>query len=369
MNLLNGYNYTSVMPPSSHTPLAKKRRWLLWVLGILGIFGLAVISVAGYGVWMVSTPLSFKDANQTLFIITKGESLEEIAGNLAKADLIRKKELFVYYAYYKKEWQKLQAGEYALRRDMNIPEILAVFVEGKVVPDEIAVTFPEGFTVRDMDALLVKNELLQPGAFRLVSADWEGYLFPDTYRFKKDMSATAVRDVMLTNFKKKFTAEMRKDAELLLGRLRLYNDLARDCKDRGRLLEDSVCVGDAIVTMASLIEKEVRNRDDMKMVSGLLWKRMTLGIPLQVDASIVYLTNKKNGEVLLDDLKIVSPYNTYLNRGLPPAPIANPGLQALMAAIYPTESEYLYYLSKPTGETVFSKTLEEHNAAKAKYLR
>ena len=105
------------------------------------------------------------------------------------------------------------------------------------------------------------------------------------------------------------------------------------------------------------------------MVSGLLWKRMTLGIPLQVDASIVYLTNKKNGEVLLDDLKIVSPYNTYLNRGLPPAPIANPGLQALMAAIYPTESEYLYYLSKPTGETVFSKTLEEHNAAKAKYLR
>ncbi|MDO8557666.1 MAG: endolytic transglycosylase MltG [bacterium] len=369
MNLLNGYNYTSPMPSSPQVSPEKNRRWLVWILVVLGFLGLFAIGGAGYGVWAVLTPLSLKDVHQTPFIITKGESLEKIASNLVKASLIRRKEFFVYYAYYKKEWQKLQAGEYALRRDMNIPEILAAFVEGKVVPDEIAITFPEGFSVRDMDALLVKNELLRLGVFRLVSGDWEGYLFPDTYRFNKDVSATTIRDVMLVNFKVKFTAQMRKDAELLLGRLRLYNDLARDCRDRGRLLEDSVCVGDAIVTMASLIEKEVRNMDDMKMVSGILWKRMTLGIPLQVDATIVYLTNKKNGEVLLEDLKIASPYNTYLNRGLPPAPIANAGLKALTAAIYPTESEYLYYLSKPTGETVFSKTLEEHNIAKAKFLK
>ena len=113
---------------------------------------------------------------------------------------------------------------------------------------------------------------------------------------------------------------------------------------------------------------EIR-KQDMKTVSGILWKRLQLGMPLQVDATVVYLTGKKTGEVTYNDLKIESPYNTYLHRGLPPGPIANPGLAALLAAIYPTESAYLYYLSKPTGETVFSRTLDEHSEAKAKYLK
>lgn len=371
MNFLNGYNYPSPLPAVTppNKPPPGKRWWLAWVLGILGLFGFGVVGAVGYAVWAVITPLSIKDARETTFIVTKGESLKDIASNLIKSDLVRRKELFIYYAYYKKEWQKLRAGEYALRRDMNIPEILEKFVEGKVVPNEFTVTFPEGYSARDMDAILTKNNLLQSEEFRRVAGEWEGYLFPDTYRFKKGASATTVRDVMLTNFKAKFTTPMRKDAEALLDRKKLYKDIAKDCKDRGRLLEDSVCAGDAFVIMASLIEKEVRDVRDMKLVSGILWKRMEIGMPLQVDVTIVYLTNKKTGEVLLDDLKIESPYNTYLHAGLPPAPIANPGLQALMAAVYPEESEYLYYLSKPTGETVFSKTLEEHNIAKAKFLK
>ena len=167
---------------------------------------------------------------------------------------------------------------------------------------------------------------------------------------------------------------MRKDAALQLQKVHSKDiEVKNDCSFLNDIAipsrNDAWCSGDVIVTLASLIEREVRTQEDMKMVSGILWRRLQLGIPLQVDAAIVYLTGKKTGEVTYDDLKIESPYNTYLHRGLPPRPIANPGLNALIAAIYPAESDYLYYLSKPTGETVFSKTLEEHNTAKAKYLK
>ena len=122
--------------------------------------------------------------------------------------------------------------------------------------------------------------------------------------------------------------------------------------------------------MASLIEREVRTYEDMRIVSGLLWKRMEIGMPLQVDATLVYLTGRKTGQITNDDKLIDSAYNTYKYRGLPPTPIANPGLNAINAAIDPIESEYLYYLSTPiTGETIFSKTLDEHNENRIKYLK
>ena len=121
--------------------------------------------------------------------------------------------------------------------------------------------------------------------------------------------------------------------------------------------------------MASIIEKEVRTSEDKKLVSGILWKRWGIGMPLQADATVVYASGKKNGYVTFEDLKIQSPYNTYLHIGLPVGPISNPGLESIVAAIYPQSSDFWYYLSKPSGETVFSKTLAEHNNAKIKYLK
>ena len=105
------------------------------------------------------------------------------------------------------------------------------------------------------------------------------------------------------------------------------------------------------------------------MVSGILWKRLENGIPLQVDATISYITGKKTTEISKEETEIDSPYNTYKYKGLPLGPICNPGLESILASIYPEDSEYLYYLSTPTGETIFSKTLQEHNLAKAKYLK
>jgi len=120
--------------------------------------------------------------------------------------------------------------------------------------------------------------------------------------------------------------------------------------------------------MASLIEKEVKTKEDKEVVSGILWKRLKNNIPLQVDATITYLTGKKTTKIPLEDLQIDSLYNTYKYKGLPLGPICNPGLDSIKTAIYPKNSEYWYYLSTPEGATIFSKNLEEHNIAKAKYL-
>ena len=160
----------------------------------------------------------------------------------------------------------------------------------------------------------------------------EGYLFPDTYLFLPGAETEQIIGTMRDNFKKK------------------AGDIAQD-----------------IVIMASLIEKEVPASDDRRIVSGILWKRLEIGMPLQVDAVFPYITGKR--EVLLDDLKINSPYNTYLYKGLPPGPIANPGLDAIEAARNPKETPYLYYISGKDGKTHFAKTYEEHLKNKEKYLR
>lgn len=139
-------------------------------------------------------------------------------------------------------------------------------------------------------------------------------------------------------------------------------DLRKEIEKQGKTIFE-------IITMASLLEKEVRTMEDKKMVSAVLWKRLEASMPLQVDATIIYITGKKTTKVSISETKIDSSYNTYRYKGLPIGPICNPGLDSIKAAIYPESSEYWYYLSTPEGETVFSETFKEHNIAKAKYLR
>ena len=230
--------------------------------------------------------------------------------------------------------------------------------------NEVALVVPEGWTARQIagrmdelgifsrnDFMTIVNSGQHPVLTKFdffkdkpIKAGLEGYLFPDTYRIFKDASAEKVMIKMLENFGRKFTPELREET-----------------RRQKKTTSD-------IVTMASLIEKEVVSDEDRVIVSGILWKRLHMGIPLQVDATIVYITGKKTTKVSLEDIKIDSPYNTYKYRGLPAGPISNPGLSAIRAAIYPKDSPYLYYLSTPDGRTIFSKTLEEHNEAKARYL-
>jgi len=309
-----------------------------------------------------------KDANsqeEKIFIIERGEGTREIALNLEKEGLIKSGPLFQLYTLWKGVSGNLQAGNYLLSPSMTIPEITKNLVSGEVI--RIKITIPEGFNLAE-----VIQELLEsyPNSYRIKElkvnsfqedfeflkdappeANLEGFLFPDTYYFKKQETENKKQKIeeivqkMLTNFDKKLTPDLKTEIN----------------RQNKTIFE--------IVIMASLIEKEVKTFEDKKLVSGILWKRLEAGIPLQVDATITYITGKKTTKILKTELQIDSPYNTYKYKGLPLGPISNPGLESILAAVYPEDSDYWYYLSTPEGETIFSKALEEHNIAKAKYLK
>ena len=283
--------------------------------------------------WGIYLPKEFYPTESKMFLIEKGQSLFQIAEDLENEGLIKNKFFFDLYTLIIKAQGKLQAGEYSLSPAMDIAEIAKKIISGDVA--KIIVTIPEGFTVKQIEEKL---------GVELPGENLEGFLFPDTYQFPLGVSGEEVVKKMRDNFEKKLTPDLREKI-----------------KTQGKTTFE-------IVTMASLLEKEVKGKEDKELVSGILWKRLENKIPLQVDATITYITGKKTTKISKEDTQIDSPYNTYKYRGLPVGPICNPGLESIIAAVYPESSEYWYYLSTPTGETIFSKTLEEHNLTKAKYL-
>jgi UPF0755 protein len=171
---------------------------------------------------------------------------------------------------------------------------------------------------------------------------YEGYLFPDTYYFSEDVSSEEVIAKMRTTFDEKIAQE-------------------KDILSSVRSLKD-------IVTMASIIEKEA-SADSMQEVSNILWHRISLNMPLQVDASFVYERDKHTFELTLEDLATDSPYNTYVRYGLTPTPISNPGIQALRAAAFPEKTKNIYFLTGDDGQMYYAQTLKQHDANKEKYFK
>jgi len=305
--------------------------------------------------WQIRIPLN-PAGEKIIFNIEKGQSAKTIADNLVKADLIKNPFIFRLYVFFALSQYALKSGEYKFSPAMSIREIADFIIFGGT--NEVLITIPEGFTLKQIEERFVAAKLAKPGEivnYKFAAnippillgkpkfASLEGYLFPDTYRFFKDASLPDVVSKMIANFDAKLTPDLR---------------VAMVSSGRG-IYE--------ILTMASLIEKEVKSDADREIVSGILWKRLKAGIPLQVDATLVYITGRK--EVYEADKKINSPYNTYYYRGLPKGPIASPGLSAIRAAIFPKASSYWYYLSAKDGKTIFSKTLEEHNINRAIYLK
>jgi len=341
-------------------------------LGLLVFMAIDLVAIV-FLAYLTFGSMGSADSSSDLiidFTIDKGQGAKEIAVNLEKEGIISNDLFFNYYIWRKDAGNLLQAGEYELSPAKTIPEIVRILAEGKVRFDPgVRITIPEGYTTGQIEDALIagglnvsESELEEavgitaPLAKEIFGfayladlpprATLDGFLFPDTYFFEEDSSLNDIVKRMLGNFDSKISDAMRVKI-----------------KARGKNLYE-------VVIMASLIEREVQTYEDMRTVSGALWKRMEIGMPLQVDATLAYLTGKKTGEITNDHKLIDSPYNTYKYRGLPPTPIANPGINAINAAIDPIESEYLYYLSTPTtGETIFSKTLDEHNENRIKYLR
>lgn len=210
---------------------------------------------------------------------------------------------------------------------------------------EIAVTIPEGYNVRQIGETFEKLGIFSEDEFVKIAQKEEGYLFPDTYRFYKTAKPEDIVAKMKDNFNKKVTAEILNQTETQKKK------------------------PDDIIIMASILEEEVKSAEDRKIVAGILWKRLSRGMGLNVDAALTYVLSKTSNELTADDLKYDSPYNTYKYRGLPPTPISNPGLDAILAALNPTPSPYFYYLTDKEGKAHYAATLEDHALNKWKYLR
>lgn len=342
--------------------ISVKRNIYLIIAAFLVLFLILVFFAYFFTEHKIRTPLVSEKVETRIFEVKKGDSLGSIGRKLEDEKIISSGLLFKLYAKMENKENLLQAGKYFLSPDMSIADIVDKMAAGDVMFDTLKITVPEGFTLKDIDERIQSLEFENLKGKRLADfkvkdfqeeyvfltgiereASLEGFLFPDTYEFKKDASAEFIISNMLANFDKKFNMSMKQEAER-----------------KGKTIFN-------IVTMASILQQEVRTEEDMKIASGILWKRLDIGMPLQVDASVIYALGRN--DVTSDDLKTDSPYNTYLYKGLPKGPISNPGEQALYAALYPTDSDYLYYISKKTGETVFSKTFSEHQKAINQYLR
>ena len=338
-------------------------------LGIL--LSLAVLLTAALYliVWRgINEPMQAASA-EVNFLIEPGQGVRTIGANLAAAGLIRRPFYFYWYVAFKRIDKNLQAGEYLLNKNMSVRGLAKKLAGGNVAEKEKTITIIEGWNINEIADYLEKNNVIKakdfialttpaPGTcFALEScqvsflseipagATLEGYLFPDTYRIFKNSSAEDIIAKMLKNLDGKVTEKMR-----------------ADIKQQGRNLHD-------VITMASLLEKEARAPADMKVVSDIFWKRISSGVALQSDATLSYILNDKVAAHSAEDLAVDSPYNTYKYRGLPSGPIDSPGLNAIQAAIYPTPTDYFYFLHNlKTGKIYFAKTFAEHKKNKELYL-
>ncbi|TSC71715.1 MAG: UPF0755 protein [Parcubacteria group bacterium Gr01-1014_38] len=336
-------------------------RWLVVVV-------LALVLLSSVGRQLGNAPVNPK-ATQTIFVeLPPGLSARAVAEKLTDAGLLRSSTGFVLMTIVRGAREKLQAGTYEFSPRDSGAAILSRLIGGDTSPTDVSVTFPEGFTLKQMAERLDAQGIVKKDPFlaaatadrfrgefdvlksALAGASLEGYLFPDTYRLYKDSDPRAVIQRLLHRFQEQLDVAQRETIATPGG-------------------EHPAASVHALVTIASIVEREVRTPDDRRLVAGILWDRFRAGVGLEADATVRYVTGDWDNPLTVQDLAIDSPYNTRKYRGLPPGPIGNPGLVSLEAALKPTPSDYGYYLSAPDGRTIFSKTLDEHNRAKAQHLK
>lgn len=302
-----------------------------------------LLLMAVCGMWLYVPPPFFpQDAH---IQVEEGISAYRLGALLEERGLIMSAVTFGVLARTTGADEKIQAGTYRFETPLGVLPLLTRFAHGETGIPFYTVTFPEGMTVREMSLRL--GEVI-PGfdteTFRTRATPLEGYLFPETYHFPEGVTPEQVIARMQQTFEDK-TAELQQSAS-----------------------SENVSFRDAVI-IASLLEKEVRSEEDRRLVAGILLKRLSIDMPLQVDAVFGYIKGTATFHPEGEDLEIDSPYNTYKYKGLPPGPIGNPGLSTLSAALSPQESDYLFYLSGRDGTTHYASTFEEHKENKEKYLR
>lgn len=315
------------------------KQWIRYLIVFVGVVAVLVVFFRTLLIAPTDFPVPYR------LTIEPGQTLFSVSRELTDDSVIRSPRLFEIFMIALGSEKKVSEGEYYFAQPVSSFEI-ALRISGRQFGiDRKKVTFPEGFTNKQMATRLAQTfDSFDTSLFLTLANEYEGYLFPDTYGFFPSVTPDAIVVTLRRNFTTKI-ASLEKDIAVS----------SRSKKD--------------LIIMASIIEKEARGENDRTIISGILWKRIDSGIPLQVDAPFLYLLGKESKDLTRADLAINSPYNTYKNKGLPPAPIGNPGLASIEAALYPESSPYLYYLHDDDRAIHYAKTYTEHKKNIAQYLR
>ena len=326
---------------------------------ILLIFVAAVLAV-------LLDVFSKNSQNEGFFTISRGDNVLQIAANLQNQGYIGSRLVFIFDATKTGDSRKMKAGKYQIEKGSTDEELIEKFTKFQSVSVNILIA--PGKTTNDVAQILSQNNLANKDEFldlvlnkngqenfysqisekysflsdKPKNSGLEGYLFPDNYLIDPSATDQQIVEQILDNFDKKLTADERMEIK----------------KQNKTIFQ--------IVTMASILEKEVKTPKDKAIVSGILWKRTNNNLPLEVDSTLLYFLTSAHPNSI--DKNVDSPYNTYNHIGLPQGPICNPGQDSILAAINPENSDYWFYLSAPDGETIFAKTLGQHLINKAKYL-
>lgn len=351
---------------------------LFSIILFLGI--IIFVFVGGDALWQIYLMGPNKTVKAEIFVANTGETAKQVADNLREKGFLKGTFLFETYVWWRGLEKKFRAGEFELKKGENISSLVKKLTT-KPKQDEREITIPEGWNIKDIADYLLREGIIddtkefyavtgspavdnrtsrkyyKPESFDPKGVNYEfldgkpsyvsmeGYLFPDTYRIFGNATPKEIVEKMLNNFDAKLTDEMRSEI-----------------KKQGKSVFE-------IITMASVIQNEVRTEKDMKMVSDLFWRRLKIGMALQSDATVNYITGAGRAQPTYKDLEVLSPFNTYRQRGLPLGPICNPGVIAIKAAIWSTPNKNLYFLTTSDGTVIYSRTYEEHLANKAKYLK
>ncbi len=302
-------------------------------------------------------------AQAITFTVTSGDSFSEVDKRLKEQGIIANGLWFRVAAEFSGLTDNLQAGVYSLTPDQSYGDILSHLTTSEVT--DISITFPEGLTIAQMGELVhtkfgistddwakatgqyskFETHPFVVRAKKPDDVDLEGYLFPDTYRFFADATADDI---------------VKKMIDTMEARVGEISAPTGDSKDM---------TFHEVLTLASIVQREVRKPSEMKNVADVFLKRLSIGMALQADSTVNYVTGGKDPSISLNERDIMSPYNTYKNPGLPPGPISNPGLDALTAVIHPATNSYLYFLTDDLGNVYYAQTFDQHIQNKARYLK
>lgn len=319
-----------------------KKRFVVLLLIIIVVLG-------GSSLWYkeATSAVNLKDETSKIFTIAQGENIRQVANRLENEKLIRDSLAFFILVKLERVEKNIQAGDFRISPSMTSQKIIEELQHGTL---DVWVTIPEGWRSEEV-ALELAQKLGIPEQQFLKYAQ-EGYMFPDTYLFPKNATASNAAQIMLDNFSKKIDINLRE--EMINKNLDM----------------------DRVLTIASLVEREAKFAEDRPKVASVIYNRLNQGMKLDIDATVQYALGYQpetkiwwKKDLTLDDLKIQSLYNTYISNGLPPGPIANPGLSSIQAAINPDQTNYLYYVSDKEGKIHPAETFEQHQQNIQRYIQ